>query len=216
VSAANDRVQQDPRFARSVDFTQVGVYGMSAGGHTAGVMAGASWRLADVQRHCLAHLAADFRACVRPAQHPRSGAPSAEQLEAARRSLQERLGDPAVVAHTDARVRAAVAAVPLASVLDEGSLKQLRVPLGVIQVGQDAWLPASFHSQRLLAACTRCELLADLPQAGHGSLLSPWPQDLAVQITPLLVDPPEFDRAALPAVYASVVAFFQRTLSAAK
>ncbi len=35
---------------------------------------------------------------------------------------------------------------------------------------------------------------------------------MAERLTPLLVDPPGFSRAELPAVYAKMTAFFARTL----
>jgi hypothetical protein len=42
--------------------------------------------------------------------------------------------------------------------------------------GSDKWLVPRFHSATILAACApRCTLLADLPDGGHGALLSPAP-----------------------------------------
>ena len=84
--------------------------------------------------------------------------------------------------------------------------------VGLIEAGQDQWLLPRFHIERVRAACARCELLANLPAAGHGSLFSPWPDSLARSLTPLLVDPPGFDRAGLPAVYATLTGFFVRTV----
>lgn len=43
---------------------------------------------------------------------------------------------------------------------------------------------------------------------GHGSRFSPWPASLARSLTPLLVDPPGFDREEkLPPVYWAIAAF---------
>jgi hypothetical protein len=64
----------------------------------------------------------------------------------------------------------------------------------------------------LRAACASCEVLADLKNAGHGSLFSPWPASLARSLTPLLVDPPGFEREELPGVYRATAAFFAREL----
>ena len=48
---------------------------------------------------------------------------------------------------------------------------------------------------------------------GHGSRFSPWPASLARTLTPLLVDPPGFDREEeLPAVYRAIAAFLARDL----
>lgn len=46
----------------------------------------------------------------------------------------------------------------------------------------------------------------------HGSGGPPWPQDLAQSVTPMLVDPPNFNRAELPVVYAQMSAFFTTQL----
>jgi len=67
----------------------------------------------------------------------------------------------------------------------------------------------------VLAACKQhCELLADLPDGGHGALLSPPPpadgmSDLAKD---LLLDPPGFDRGQLPALDRKISAFMRKHL----
>ncbi|MFX8168726.1 hypothetical protein ABTL13_20075, partial [Acinetobacter baumannii] len=73
------------------------------------------------------------------------------------------------------RFAAVVAGVPFAADFDPASLARPRVPLGLVTVGQDRWLPARWHSDVILAACGGCERLADLPEAGHGALLAPPP-----------------------------------------
>jgi len=40
------------------------MYGMSAGGHTALTLAGGRWSPARFTKHCEAHIAEDFAACV--------------------------------------------------------------------------------------------------------------------------------------------------------
>ncbi len=82
VSRAIDAVAADPRFATLVATDKVGVYGMSAGGHTALTLAGGRWSAARIARHCDAYIAADFQSCVgahhatarrHVRQRPRSG-----------------------------------------------------------------------------------------------------------------------------------------------
>ncbi|MGZ5195772.1 MAG: alpha/beta hydrolase family protein, partial [Ramlibacter sp.] len=64
VSRAIDAVAQDSRFASLVAFDKVGMYGMSAGGHTALSMAGGRWSPSKFRDHCVAHIAEDFPSCV--------------------------------------------------------------------------------------------------------------------------------------------------------
>jgi hypothetical protein len=58
--------------------------------------------------------------------------------------------------------------------------------------------------------------IADMPQAGHGMMLSPLPplgstDSIAYQ---LLSDPPGFDRGQLPALHQKVADFFKSNLPA--
>jgi dienelactone hydrolase len=118
--------------------------------------------------------------------------------------------------HGDPRIRAVIASVPMAAPIDPASLAQPRAAIGLVSAGQDQWLQPRFHVGAVRAACPACEMVAELHHAGHGSLFSPWPQPLAASLSPMLVDPPGFDRAALPAVYGRMVGFFQRHLAPVK
>ena len=94
---------------------------------------------------------------------------------------------------------------------DPDSLARPRVPLALVTAGRDKWLAPALHSGTILQACApRCVLLADLPTAGHGALLSPPPprQYLGEIAADLLGDPPEFDRAQLYVVDRSIADFF--------
>jgi hypothetical protein len=117
--------------------------------------------------------------------------------------------------HQDPRIGAVVAGVPFAADFDPGSLAKPKVALALVTAAHDRWLAPRFHSDAVLAACRpRCELLAHLPDAGHGALLSPPPplQGLGTLAADLLGDPPGFDRAQLPAVDQRIVAFFRARL----
>ena len=122
-----------------------------------------------------------------------------------------RFDDAGWYAHHDARVQAVVAGVPAAAVFDPDSLARPRVPLALVTAGRDKWLAPALHSGTILQACApRCVLLADLPTAGHGALLSPPPprQYLGEIAADLLGDPPGFDRAQLYVVDRSIADFF--------
>jgi predicted dienelactone hydrolase len=214
VSQTLDTLAAHPIYSKLIDTERAGVYGTSAGGLNALVLAGGSWSRGNFMRHCLANMKKDFHACVGLAAYLRGNWMDGIKLAGARAEHRRRFDDDTVLSHNEPRIRAAVASVPMAAPFDMASFAQPGIPLGIIEAGQDVWLHPQFHSQRVLAACKHCELIASLPQAGHGSFFSPWPQDLAASLSPMLVDPPGFDRAGLPKLYTQIVAFFNRSLSA--
>lgn len=214
VSRAIDAVARDARFAPLLQLDKVGMYGMSAGGHTALSLAGGRWSPAGFMRHCEANLVDDFQSCVglitRLTGEPFDGI----KKWAALFVIRHRFDDDAPRVHTDPRIAAIVAGVPSSADFDMASLAAPRVPLGLITARQDRWLVPRFHSDRVLAACLpRCELIAEMPTGGHGALLSPPPPGLTGLIGDMLNDPPGFDRAGvLPEVNRKTAAFFSTHL----
>ena len=213
VSRAIDAVGRDPRLAPLLQLDKVGVYGMSAGGHTALSLAGGRWSPAGFKRHCEAHLEEDFQFCVGLFTRLTGGPLDGIRKWAALTVIRWRFGDDTPRVHADARVAAVVAGVPAAADFDMASLSAPPVPLGLVTAQQDRWLIPRFHSDRVRAACTTCELIADLPAAGHGALLSPPPPGLAGLVGDMLNDPPGFDRAGtMPQVDRKIAAFFAKHL----
>jgi len=212
VSAAIDAVKADPRFGPLLDVDRVGVYGMSAGGLTALTLAGARWSPGNFKRHCLAHMEEDFPACVGLATSLQGNWLDPVKATLARWVLRLMFDDDTWYSHTDPRIRAVIASVPMAVPIDMASMARPRAAVGLMQAGLDLWLAPRFHIDAVRAACPSCEVLVDLPGAGHGSFMSPWPAELAQSLTPLLVDPPGFERKTLPAVYDKMAAFFARHL----
>jgi predicted dienelactone hydrolase len=214
VSRAIDSVARDKLFAPLLSLDQVGMYGMSAGGHTALAMAGGRWSPALLRKHCEAHLDEDFSSCVGLATQLHGNVLDGLKKAVAIRVIRHRLDDDAWYSHDEPRVKAVVAEVPFAADFDLHSLAEPRVPLGIVRAGQDRWLVPRFHSGALLQACKSCVLVADVPTAGHGSLLSPPPphENLGPIAADLLSDPPGFDRALVPATHARIVAFFRQHL----
>src|SRR5512140_3829365 len=64
VSRAIDAVAQDAHLAPLLSLDKVGMYGMSAGGHTALALAGGRWSPALLKAHCEEHIAENFPGCV--------------------------------------------------------------------------------------------------------------------------------------------------------
>jgi predicted dienelactone hydrolase len=212
VSRAIDAVGQDRRFAPLLALDRVGMYGMSAGGHTALSLAGGRWSPAGFRDHCNAHIAEDFYACVGLAVRLTGGPFDGLKKTTALWVIRYRFSDATWRTHTDPRIAAVVAGVPYASDFEMASLAAPPVPLGLVTARQDKWLRPRFHSDAVLRACASCERLADLPTAGHGALLSPFPPELSGLVGDLLNDPPGFDRAELPAVDQKIAAFFRKHL----
>jgi predicted dienelactone hydrolase len=214
ISQTIDALQADTRFAPLFDASRVGVYGTSAGGHAVLTLAGGRWSPARFRDHCLAHLEADFPGCVGLAvtlSDKEGSAGNVIKIAGARTVHRLRFGDETLYQHDEPRIKAAVASMPMVTPFDLASLAQPRVPLAILPAGHDAWLIPRFHAEPLVATCKTCSVMP-LPTAGHGSLLSPWPADLARSITPMLLDPPGFDRQLVAEAYARIAAFFSQHL----
>jgi predicted dienelactone hydrolase len=212
---AIDTVGRDPRFAPLLELDRVGMYGMSAGGHTALSLAGGRWSPARFARHCDGDLAADFQSCVGLITQQTGSLLDPLRRVVARAVIQHRFGaDDRPRIDGDPRIAAIVAGVPAAADFDVSTLAAPRVPLGIVTARQDRWLIPRFHGDRVLEACKTCEHVADFPDGGHGSLLAPPPPGLSGLVGEMLNDPPGFDRAhEAPAVDAKIVAFFRRHLT---
>jgi predicted dienelactone hydrolase len=212
VSRAIDAVSQDRRFAPLLALDKVGLYGMSAGGHTALSLAGGRWSPALLRDHCEAHIAEDFQTCVGLATRLNGDFLDGLKKTVALAVIRRRLEDATRYTYTEPRIAAVVAAVPFAVDFDLASLGAPHVPLALVTAGQDKWLVPRFHSERVLQACAGCERLGDFPNGGHGALLSPFPLGLSGLIADLLNDPPGFDRSVLPEVDRKIAAFFRKHL----
>ena len=215
VSRAIDAVQHDARFAPLLAFDRVGMFGMSAGGHTALTLAGGRWSPSRLRDHCAVHLDEDFQSCVGLATRLNGDVFDGPKKAVAATAIRMRLGDTSWFTHEDRRIAAVVAGVPFAVDFDPASLASPRVPLALVTSGKDTWLKPQFHSGPILQACLpRCELLADMRTAGHAALLSPPPplEALGPIARDLLSDPPGFDRHDLVAVHAGIATFFRRRL----
>ena len=212
MSRAIDAVGQDPRFAPLLALDKVGMFGMSAGGHTALSLAGGRWSPARFRDHCEAHIAEDFYSCVGLAARLNGDFLDGTKKTIALAVIRWRFEDATLYTYADPRIAAIVAAVPYAADFDMGSLAAPRVPLALVTAGQDKWLLPRFHSDRVFQACAACERLGDFPNGSHGALLSPFPPGRSGIGAELMNDPPGFDRSALPGMDRRIAAFFRKHL----
>ena len=213
VSRAIDRLAQEPRWGHALDFGAVGMFGMSAGGHTALVLAGGRWSPSRLLAHCQQHLEDDFHACAGPSFSLDGGLLDGAKKAIVRTVIGSKLADPAWYGHVDPRITAIVSGVPFAADFDMESLRSPAAALAIVSARVDRWLVPRFHSDAVLAACQRCVRLLDLPTGGHGALISNLPPDLSGDVGSLVADPPGFRREVeVPKVNAAVVGYFQRRL----
>lgn len=207
-----DAVLKDARFAPLLKGDRVGVHGMSAGGVTGLTLAGGEWSMARLISHCVTHASTDAGFCFydlrgaareeRAAVYARGDAPpGADALQGG-------------AAARDPRVAAIALTVPLAAVFTPESLARIQLPVGVMEASADKLLLPRFHSSYVLAGCARCTSLGPLQGAGHFDVLSPWPEAISKPLAqvPGWGPEPGFDRAALPASYRRIAAFFAKEL----
>jgi hypothetical protein len=193
----------------------VGVFGGSAGGHTALTLAGGEWSEARFRDHCLQHIEEDFSSCVGFTTLLRGNWFDSVKLWAARLIIRWRFDDATPQRYTDRRVRVVVAMVPYAADFSADSLTDPVASLGLIIADRDVNQIPRFHVRAIQAACEpRCTVIAHLPDAGHGVMLSPLPPfEIGSIAHYLLSDPPSFDRTAtVPKVNAAIATFFLREL----
>lgn len=214
VTQAIDTLARDPRFSTQLDFKKIGMYGMSAGGHTALTLAGGRWSPSEFRRHCEAHIEEDFQTCVGLITKLTGGFLDGTKMAVAKWVIRNKFTDESWHGHTDPRIVAIVAGVPLSADFDLKSLTSPAVPLGLIVAKHDKWLIPKFHSDQVLKVCATCEVVMNLENGGHGALLSPLPPERSGILAELIDDPQGFDRAKIgPEINQKITAFFQKHLA---
>lgn len=206
ITAAIDAMSRSTRWNVRTD--KVGVYGMSAGGHTALTMAGGRWSADILRQHCNRHIRLDFNICSEGHGKLKGDWLDNARIAKALIRINYHMRDTTLYGHSDQRVAAIVAEVPTLAEFDMSSLTNSDRAIGVVQALADQFIPPDLHSGALLRACRHCVELASVPGAGHLSLLSP-------PVPPnISTDAPGFDRRVVADVQKNVVQFFVRHLSA--
>ena len=204
VSATIDVMAQSRRWPVRAD--RVGVFGMSAGGHTALTMAGGKWSADRFRQHCNQHIREDFQICSEGRGQLKGNWLDWLRMANTLARINYHMRDETVYGHAEPRVAVVVAEVPVLGEFDMQSLVSSSRAIGVVQALSDQLLNPQIHSGALLRACRRCVELASVPGAGHLSFLSP---AVPSEVT---TDAPGFDRRVVTDVHAKVVAFFVRHL----
>lgn len=215
ISRTIDAIAANPLFAPILSVDKVGVFGGSAGGHTALSLAGGEWSDSRFRQHCEQHIEQDFSSCVGFITLLEGNWLDGLKVWGALRVIAWRFSDETLHKDFDPRIQAAVAMVPFAADFDGASLAKPRIPLGLVSAAKDVNQIPKFHSEFIKAACLpRCEVVMDLAEGGHGAMLSPMPPLPERSINQrLLGDPPGFDRSSvLPELNQRISKFFSRHL----
>lgn len=216
ISKAIDMVANDAPLAKYLSFDAVGVFGGSAGGHTALSLAGGQWSDQRFKAHCEKYIEQDFSSCVGFTTLLKGNWLDGMKIWLAKRIIAARFSDDTVHQYFDPRIKAAVAMVPFAADFDPNSLARPKVPLGLVIAEKDINQIPRFHVGAIVKACSpHCEVIMDLPEGGHGAMLSPMPPLNQGSIGQhLLGDPPSFDRAhVIPELNTRIADFFVRHLT---
>jgi predicted dienelactone hydrolase len=225
ITAVIDALAASPSWQPLLQLDKVGVHGMSAGGGTALVMAGARWRILGMARHCAEHAEEDPGFCFNGAIEPAARAQRKAAFERAGTAPETHLPAAVTESHggrdgpdprTDARVAAVTAAVPVGVIFTIESLGAIRIPVAIVGASRDQNLLPAFHGQRVLKACGACIALHEIAGAGHFDLLAPWPADLAHRVGATQArggfPEPGFDPALRQAAFDKIAAFFDQAL----
>lgn len=216
ISQAIDRVGAYAALASQLSLDSVGVFGGSAGGHTALSLAGGEWSDERFKAHCDRNIEQDFSSCVGFFTLLKGNALDALKVWAARRVIDWRFTDATVHRYRDARITAVVAMVPFAADFIPESLAVPAAHLGLVIARKDVNQVPRFHVESIARACApRCEIVMELPEGGHGAMLSPMPPLARGSVgEQLLADPPAFNREqAVAELNARLGAFFDRNLA---
>ncbi len=229
VSETIDAVARDPELAPLVDTRRVGVHGMSAGGVTGLVLAGAQWRMLNLIQHCAQNLDEDIGFCL----NGLATQPSVQLLRKSQFAMSRMLTETTAPTRfktlhgganpsassdprPDPRIAAVSLSVPVGVIFTPESLARIRIPVALSSSGDDGVLLPRFHSQHVLKHCTPCTTLSDHPQAGHFDWLSPWPASVAQTVAATQmrggVPNPAFTDADRQKAFDQIAVFFKQKL----
>lgn len=228
ISRVIDVLAAHPVWGPRLQTDRVGVHGMSAGGGTALVMAGAQWTVLQLARHCMAHADEDFGFCFTGLTTPERQAERRAVYESLRGAPEAFLPASLKALHggrspadsadprPDPRVAAVSAAVPVSAMFTPESLARVAVPVVVVRAARDQWLLPAFHTDHVLRHCKTCSLLVNLEGAAHMDLLGPWPESAARTVAAQQArggnTEPGFDPRARAAAFQAVADFFVQHL----
>jgi predicted dienelactone hydrolase len=191
-------VLADPKWAPLIDASRIAALGHSAGGYTVLALAGGRPDRARVIAHCSPGgigIRDDAAMCA--LGNPDITAPTTAPLSSALASTAAAMAMPAASLPDvhDARIRAIVAAAPLAQPLAPESLSAIRVPVLIEYGAADEVLAHQFHAEALCRALPSATCIRSVG-AGHYAIFQAGTGPLPGPGGDPSVDPAGFDRRA--------------------
>jgi predicted dienelactone hydrolase len=182
-----------------IDPARIGMFGFSAGGFTALVLAGGVPDLAREHAYCAEHGDRDW-AC--------------HQLK--ERHIAIPADPPASAWLHDKRIKAAVIVAPAVGVsFTPVGLAQVKLPIQLWRAADDHILPHPYHVQAVYDALPLKPEYHVVSNADHFDFLAPCSDALARMAPQICQDEPGFDRAAFHEQFdTAIVAFFKARLTA--
>ena len=208
LSRVLDRLLADETFGGRIDRARIGAAGFSLGGFTVLLAGGARFSSAQYDSFC-ASPQRDFT-CEPQPEHPtaheefaRLRGTDATVIESLRRSDDS---------YRDPRIRAVFAIAPaLGSGLTQGSLRRMKVPVGIVVGDADVTTPMATNAARI-ARLVPAARYTMLPAVSHYTFLDAC-SARGVEVLDLCRDAPSVDRAAIHRrVGEMVLDFFRRAL----
>lgn len=185
LSKVLDKLLASGRWAPLIDDTRIAALGTSAGGHTVLALAGAQVQPARAALHCSVQgqgLDEDPTMCLQGGFTKANPAPVP-------------VGASQPIDRRDARIRAVVADVPLATGLAPESLPGITVPLLIQYGARDDNLVPRFHAEALCQALPKATCFRDT-RAGHHAIFQMGTGRLGPPRLDPAEDPEGFDRQA--------------------
>ncbi len=230
ISAVIDALAAHAQWRSALQLDRVGVHGMSAGGATALMLAGARWRTLGLLQHCSANLDADAGFCFNGMTDPAQQAQRKAQYLSVKGVPEAFL--PASITtwnggngfetdpRADKRIVSVSATVPVSAIFSVESLARINLPVGIVAAEADTMLKPAFHSDYVMKHCKACMLVDSVPGASHLDMLHPWPANVAAQTArtqPIGAElNAQFDPARRSAAYTKIAQFHMKNLIDAK
>jgi len=182
-----------------IDPARIGIFGFSAGGFTALVLAGGVPDLARERIHCAEHGDEDW---------------GCRQIK--ERHLAVAVDPPASAWLHDQRIKAAVIVAPaVGTSFTPAGLARVTLPIQLWRAADDHILPHPYHVQAVHDALPVKTEYHVVPRADHFSFLAPCSDALARMAPQICQDEPGFDRAAFHQEFnTAIVVFFTAQLPA--
>ena len=179
ISSSIDSILSNRKISENIDFDKIAVIGHSAGGYTALAVAGGVADTSHIIELCLSNSQINESFC---------GLVKDNKTKAVK-----------IENSHDKRVKAIVLMAPVGILFkSENSLAEVDIPILLLNAEKDDELTEPYHSEIIVRNYKNKELLTycTIPNAGHYSFITPFPEAMKHELGIVGEDPEGFDRSA--------------------